>query len=161
MRSNNNCCIPTWQKHIALADTSRPSQCISFHTLCPPANLTWNLFSGLRIWTYRGQFGAKSFTAQARRMVWWSWENWRRSGVGWSENKGERETEREKKMHRVRKRGRNPSLALSDCSSSVIILLTHWLHSTIEWSLQHFRSNAILTSLYREVSNLWHEVWSE
>lgn len=40
-----------------------------------PANLTWNLFSGLRIWTYRGQFGAKSFTAQARRMVWWSYKN--------------------------------------------------------------------------------------
>lgn len=38
-----------------------------------PANLTWNLFSGLRICTYRGQLGAKSFTAQARRMVWWSW----------------------------------------------------------------------------------------
>lgn len=48
-------------------------------------------------------------------------------GVEWDgvKNKGERETEREKKMHRVRKRGRNPSLALSDCSSSVIIPLTH------------------------------------
>lgn len=37
-----------------------------------PANLTWNLFSGLRIWTYRGQFGAKSFAAQALKIVWWS-----------------------------------------------------------------------------------------
>lgn len=52
-------------------------QCIWFHTHCPPANLTWNLFSGLRIWTYSGQFGAKSFTAQARRIVWWSWDNHR------------------------------------------------------------------------------------
>lgn len=43
------------------------------YDLCPlPANFTWNLFSGLRICTYRGQFGAKSLTAQARRIVWWS-----------------------------------------------------------------------------------------
>lgn len=40
--------------------------------LSAPANFTWNLFSGLRICTYSGQLGAKSFTAQARKMVWWS-----------------------------------------------------------------------------------------
>lgn len=52
------------------------------YNLCSlPANFTWNLFSGLRIWTYRGQLGAKSFTAQARRMVWWSWEDGK--GKGW------------------------------------------------------------------------------
>jgi len=38
-----------------------------------PANLMWNLFSGFSIWTYKGQFGAKSLTAQALKMVWWSY----------------------------------------------------------------------------------------
>lgn len=34
-----------------------------------PANLMWNLFSGFSIWTYKGQFGAKSLTAHALKMV--------------------------------------------------------------------------------------------
>ena len=38
-----------------------------------PANLTWNLFSGRKIWTYNGQDGAKSLTAHDLRIVCWSW----------------------------------------------------------------------------------------
>jgi len=40
-----------------------------------PAKQTCILFSGRNIWTYCGQCGAKSFTAHARRIVCWSWNN--------------------------------------------------------------------------------------
>ena len=42
-----------------------------------PANFTWNLFSGRNICTYCGHRGAKSFTAQDRMMVCWSYWNTR------------------------------------------------------------------------------------
>lgn len=47
-----------------------PSQTKHFNL---PANATWILFSGRNIWMYCGTFGAKSRTAQLRRMVCWSW----------------------------------------------------------------------------------------
>lgn len=40
----------------------------SSQTTCS-ANLTWSLFSGRKICTYWGTFGAKSFTAHERRIV--------------------------------------------------------------------------------------------
>jgi len=108
----------------------------------PPANLTWNLFSGLRIWTYRGQFGAKSFTAQARRMVWWSWENWRRRGLRWMEWKEEKEVWVKREGERGRERGRNPPLEASDCSFT--------LNNLLKPLTATFQRNTILTSFYAE-----------
>lgn len=43
----------------------------SSHTTCS-ANFTWTLFSGRNSCTYCGHSGAKSFTAQERRIVCWS-----------------------------------------------------------------------------------------
>lgn len=58
--------------HTLPNDVNSDSNQTSFKTFLP-ANLTWNLFSGLKICTYWGQWGAKSLMAQDLRMVCWSW----------------------------------------------------------------------------------------